>query len=382
MKNNFIIVFCLFVTCSSAKAQLNIELLGQFDYDEILSSIWGWSDGLGNEYALVGTYDGVSIVNITDPTAPEELQFIACEPSTIREISSFSNYAYVAGGYTDGLLCINLSTLPDSANYVFRNLGIGFHYAHTLFCDENGIIHTFGGNLAGDVMFDATVSPMNPEYVATISTDYIHDGFVRGDTLWAANIYNGVFTVWDIADKFAPVLLATQETPNTFTHNVDVTIDGKYLFSTDEISGACVAAYDVSDLSDIKEIDRFFADEGDYSIPHNTVIKDNFLITAWYTNGVIITDITHPDNMIKTGWYDTSPYEGDGFYGSWRVMPFLPSGIMITSDRQDGLFILQPTYVLACYLKGIVTDAVTGAPIFDADITIELSPDAATATSI
>ncbi|MBC8172957.1 MAG: carboxypeptidase regulatory-like domain-containing protein, partial [Chitinophagales bacterium] len=108
----------------------------------------------------------------------------------------------------------------------------------------------------------------------------------------------------------------------------------------------------------------------------------NFLITAWYTNGVIITDITHPDNMIKTGWYDTSPYEGDGFYGSWRVMPFLPSGVLITSDRQDGLFILQPTYVLACYLEGIVTDAVTGAPIFDADITIELSPDAATATSI
>jgi hypothetical protein len=55
---------------------------------------------------------------------------------------------------------------------------------------------------------------------------------------------------------------------------------------------------------------------------------------------------------------------GNGFNGAWGAWPYLPSGNIIVSDMEQGLFILGPTYVKACYLDGLVTDAGTGAPLF------------------
>ena len=32
-----------------------------------LNDIWGWVDSAGNEYAIVGTNDGTSIFDLSDP---------------------------------------------------------------------------------------------------------------------------------------------------------------------------------------------------------------------------------------------------------------------------------------------------------------------------
>ena len=74
------------------------------------------------------------------------------------------------------------------------------------------------------------------------------------------------------------------------------------------------------------------------------MVVGDFLVTAYYRDGVIITDAHYPDNMIKTGNYDTSPLSGDGFNGCWGSWPYLPSGNIIASDMEEGLFILGPTY--------------------------------------
>lgn len=352
------------------KAQLNIELLGQLEYGDQLSNLTGWADGAGNEYAIVGTFDGTSIVDITDPTSPVEVQFIDGNNSIWREVRTWDHYAYVVTEADGGLLCIDLSELPGAAPFNYTECGVGLTSGHTVFCDENGFVHVFGSNLAGggDIIFDATDNPLDPEYVGEVNDWYIHDGFVRGDTLWAGNIYNGWFSVWDVSDKASPVLMGQQTTPDAFTHNVWLTDDNNFLFSTDEVSNAVVASYDVSDLTDIKELDLFRANPGTNSIPHNTFAVGNFVVTAYYRDGVVITDATYPDNMIKVGEFDTSPFEGDGFNGAWGAWPYLPSGNIIVSDMEEGLFILGPEYVQACYIDGTVTDAATGAPIFDAEI--------------
>jgi hypothetical protein len=41
----------------------------------------------------------------------------------------------------------------------------------------------------------------------------------------------------------------------------------------------------------------------------------------------------------------------------------LPSGTIVVSNIDEGLFVFSPTYVRACYLEGIVTDSITGNPI-------------------
>ncbi len=352
------------------KAQLNIELLGHLEYADQLSNITGWANGAGKEFAIVGTYDGTSIVDVTDPTDPNEVQFVDGNNSIWREVRTWSNYAYVVTEAGGGLLCIDLSGLPFTIDFNYTDCGVGLETGHTVMADENGVVHVFGSNLGngGDHMFDATGDPMNPTYLGEVDDWYIHDAFVRGDTLWAGNIYEGQFSVWDITDKTSPELMATQTTPFEFTHNVWLSDDNKYLFSTDEVTNAPVASFNVSDLTDIQELGQFRANPGTNSIPHNTMVVGDFLVTAYYRDGVVITDVHYPDNMIKTGFYDTSPLSGDGFNGCWGSWPYLPSGNIVAADMEEGLFVLGPTYVAACYLEGLVTDIETGAPIFGAEV--------------
>ena len=52
----------------------------------LLNDIWGWTSPNGEEYALVGTGDGMSIVRVTDPRNPE---FIGIMPTTVPD--SISN---------------------------------------------------------------------------------------------------------------------------------------------------------------------------------------------------------------------------------------------------------------------------------------------------
>ena len=34
----------------------------------------------------------------------------------------------------------------------------------------------------------------------------------------------------------------------------------------------------------------------------------------------------------------------------------LPSGTIVASDIDNGLYVLSPTYIRACYLEGTITD--------------------------
>ncbi|HNV98381.1 MAG TPA: choice-of-anchor B family protein, partial [Chitinophagales bacterium] len=318
-------LFMAMICASLSVFSQAVTFLGHLPYADQLSNLTGWSDGAGHEYAIVGTFDGTSIVDITDPTTPVEVQFVDGNNSIWREVRTYGNYAYVVTEAGGGLLCIDLSNLPASVDYNYTDCGIGLSTGHTVFCDENGIVHVFGSNIGngGDQMLDATVDPLDPEFVGEVDEWYIHDGYVRGDTLWAGNIYNGWFSVWDISDKTSPELWAQQSTPDDFTHNVWLTDDNQILFSTDEVTNAVVASYDVSDLTDIIELDQFQANPGTNSIPHNVMVVGNYLVTAYYRDGVVITDATDPSNMIKIGEYDTSPLSGNGFNGAWGAWPYL-----------------------------------------------------------
>ncbi|MBP6523726.1 MAG: hypothetical protein KA251_12090, partial [Saprospiraceae bacterium] len=102
----------------------------------------------------------------------------------------------------------------------------------------------------------------------------------------------------------------------------------------------------------------------------NTRYINGYLVTSFYTDGVKITDVHRPDNMVEVGSVDTWSGPHGGFNGCWGVSPFLPSGTIVASDIQGGLFVIKPTYVRACYLEGKVVDSLTGFPINNATIEI------------
>jgi len=377
MKKLFTFIFLFPFT---AFPQKNIQLRSVLPYPVQLSNVWGYADSLNNEYALVGLYDGMSIVDVTNPDSVTELFHIPGPNGIWREIKTWNGHAYATNESGDGLLIVDLEMLPDTITYSYWTADTSLGTSHTVFIDENGILYLFGYNdfnrnipydQRGALICDLNQDPENPVIIGRYSASYVHDGYVRGDTLWASQINAGNFAVIDVADKANPVVLATQETPNRFTHNCWLADDGKYLFTTDERANSFVASFDVSDLDNITELDRYQADPGSLLIPHNTYFLNGYLFTAYYKYGMNILDATYPDNLVEVGYYDTSPFpNSDGFSGCWGVYPFLPSGTILASDMETGLYVLTADLKRACYLVGTVTDETNGNPVND--VTVEI----------
>ncbi|MBP6730833.1 MAG: choice-of-anchor B family protein, partial [Chitinophagales bacterium] len=346
-------------------AQKNITLLGHLPYGNVsCSNLTGYADSLGREYALVGTEQGLSIVAIDTPTNPRELFLVpgATGNSALwREVREYKGYAYVTTEESSGLVIVNLNYLPDSIKYHTVRPD-NMRTSHTIFIDSNGIAYVNGTD-KGLLFLDLNTNPYNPTFLGKYTNNYVHDCFVRNDTMWAACIEDGFMQVIDVSNKTTtnnPAnLLAQWNTPLNFSHNAWLSDDSRYLFTTDEKPNSTLTCYDVSDLSNVTETDKTQIDPGTNTIIHNTYFLNNFCPTSYYTYGVAIFDVNRKNNLVEVGNFDTSPnFSGDGFNGQWGVWPYLPSGNLICSDIETGLWILKPEYKRAAYLEGAVYDSI------------------------
>lgn len=398
MNRNLLLLF--FSLCSFfTYAQLNMSFVGQIDYDQDLSDCWGYAAPDGTEYALVGLRNGVSIVSLADPANPVEVDFVPGANSGWRDIMTWGEHAYVTNETGNGVAVIDLSPLPDSVNafdWQPNISGLGtINSCHNLWIDEGGFLYLCGCNVnnGGLLFVDVATNPGIPIYLGANAPVYSHDVFVRDSIAYSAEIEVGAFSIYDVKDKNNPMVLASQETPSLTTHNVWLSDDSNILFSTDETGNAPVTSFDVSDFTDIRELDQFVPLEtlGTGVVPHNVHTWQDFLIISYYTDGCILVDGSRPENLIEVGNFDTFIPSGSGFIGAWGAYPYLPSGLVLVSDIGDGLFILEPNYVRACYLEGAVTDAVSGLGIFGASVDIltdnaisssDLLGDYATGTAI
>lgn len=378
-------LFLLLILGYNTNAQLNMTQLGYLDVVSMHSSqandIWGYVDASGNEYAIIGLNDGTSIVNITDPANPFEVFYEPGMNSIWRDIKTWNHHAYVTTEAQNGLLIIDLSTLPGNANlatnYYHGPTGNQWHSAHNLYIDENGVCYIFGANRGngGTIMLDVATDNMNPIEIGIQDSYYTHDGVVRGDTLYQAHINDGFFTLHDISNKTNPILLGQRFSPGNFTHNIWFSDDGKYVYTTDEISNGFLGEYNVENPSSIEFSDKIQSSPGQGVIPHNVHFINDYIVTSYYRDGVTIHDVSNKGNMIEVGNFDTSPnFSGNGFNGCWGVYPWLPSGNIISADIERGLHILGANYTRGAYLEGIITDAVTSLPVALANVKIVASP--------
>lgn len=362
-----------------------MTLVGQLSYgQQTLSNICGWVDTAdGKEYALVGAEDGLSIVDITTPSAPVEIIQIPGPSSTWREIKVNGDYAYVTTeSGAIGLQIVELTNLPaTNLSVTTWQPVIGtdtLKTIHALHID-NGKVYLYGSNVGnkGAIIADIVTNPMVPAYLGSWDTKYIHDGYVRNDTLYAGHIYDGECEIVDLTNPAAGVSLATFFTPSKFTHNTWLTADSKICMTTDEVNYSYLGAFDVSNLANIFETDRIQSNPGSGSIVHNThVIQANstdYAVTSWYNDGFTIVDISRPGNLVQVGNYDTDKgASGPGFNHCWGVYPFFPSGTIVASDIQNGLYVFSPNYVRACYLEGLVLNCGDSSAVPGVDVQITL----------
>jgi choice-of-anchor B domain-containing protein len=376
-----IVLFTVKLSFSQFNPSLNFDSLSHLNYVQLhntyLNDVWGHVDELGNEYALVGARKGTSIVNVSNPSNPVEVYWEPGEESIWRDINTWQNFAYVTTEAESGLLILDLNSLPNTAGitstYYTGPIGNEWQSAHSLYIDSAGYAYIFGANRGngGVIILDIHTDPMNPIEVGVFDDWYCHDGYAQNDTMYLAHISDGFISIVDITDRSNPVLLGTKTTHNTFSHNIWTTEDGKYAFTTDEVSGAFVGSYDITDPTNIVELDLIQNSPGSGVIPHNVHYMDSFLVTSYYSDGVVVFDASRPHNLIKVGEFDTYPTQTPDFDGCWASYPFLPSGIILAADITEGLYISNPTYIHAAYLEGEVRNQFTNDLLSNVKITIE-----------
>ncbi|HLG03229.1 MAG TPA: choice-of-anchor B family protein [Bacteroidia bacterium] len=388
-KNTNLLIAAFLIAVSNllhAQANLNVQFRAQLTYPgQTCANICGYTDSLGNEYALVGASQGMSIVDVTNPSSPNEITQIPNIDDLWKEIKVYRGFAYVTTEGGGGLQIVDLHPLPSATlpyqsytgdSAIFNQL----NSIHALHIDTTtGYCYLFGTNLfsGGAVVLDLNADPYNPTYAGKYDQlGYVHDGYVDNDTLFAGHIYDGYFAEVDMTNKANPVVLGIQTTPTAFTHNTWRSDDHKYVFTTDENTNSYLAAFDVTDPQNYVEMDRTQSYlPGSGSIVHNTHILQNWAVTAWYKDGFVITDVTRPQNLVHVGYYDTYNGGGSGFTGAWGVYPYFPSGTIVVSNVNEGLFVFTPTYVRACYLEGNVTDSICGTPILGVVVKISTVND-------
>ena len=346
-----------------------LDSLSRLGYDVKLNDIWGYVDTLGNEYALVGLRNGLSIVEVTNPSNPMEV-YRSTGPETIwRDIKVYGNYAYVTNEADNGLRIYDLSVLPDSHEIPYKDFdgeeGKKFETAHNLFIDEKGRAFVVGTNRSnGMIVYDLVNDPWNPKEIGFYDDAYIHDIYVRNDTAYPALIVQGDFYILDVSDMSNIQLVSSHATKDLQTHNTWLSMDGNYVFTTDEVDGAEIGVYDVSDKLNPEKVEFFKSRLLGDEMPHNILVKDSVAFISYYKDGVIALDVSNPENVIEVGRFDTEKAKsGPGSSGAWGVYPFLPSGNILVSDIENGLYVLEFTNQNAAYLEGVVKDKETGFPL-------------------
>ncbi len=372
----FLSIFC----ASIVFGQSDLTFISQTDYVALhntgLNDVWGYVDEQGNEYAIVGTEDGTSIMNVSDPANPFEVFWLPGENSIWRDPSVFGDYAFISTEAEEGLTIIDLSPLPESNELVSSlftgESGLSWQSAHNCHADDAGYLYVFGANYGegGVLIYDVNTTPMNPTFVGAFDNWYVHDGVAFGDTLYLAHVNDGFLSIVDISDRFNPQLLGTKITPDSFTHNIWPSDNREVVYTTDELPDSFIAAYDITDVNNIIELDRVQSSPGQNVIPHNTFVQNDYLITSYYVDGITIHDAKHPQNLIEVAAYDTYPGQTPTYDGSWGVYPYLPSGIILASDRSEGLYVLQPDYQRASYLEGVISNQNDGNPIGNVSVEI------------
>ena len=408
------IILCLLTFTSSAQVDRNLELVSNVTINEDASDIWGYVDAEGTEYAIMGTLRSTRVYSLEDPANPIERAVIPGATSIWRDIKSYRDHIYVttddfngnAGETGDGLVIIDMSKAPDTITSSKWQPFINFQgvtgqlgECHNIYIDTvQGMAYLAGCQGVGSegvIILDLKIDPKTPVVVGIENNRYAHDVWVQDDLMYTSDIIAGFLTMYDITDKSNAIELGRRSTTSFFTHNAWGSENNAFVFTTDERPGGKVDAYDVTDPSDIVRLDEYrpvdrFADN---AIPHNTHYHDGYLVTSWYTEGLVVLDANRPDNLIKVASYDTYTDEASipdnqadrWFYGLWGVYPYLPSGLMIGSDINTGLYVWKPSHEVegqlvdgftrACYLEGVVTDANSGEPIIGAEIKI-MSDDA------
>lgn len=318
------------------------------------SACWSYVHGDGREYAVIGTGNGTAIYNVTNPAATYQVGFVSGPSSQWREMKSYRNWVYVVtegGGAGQGLQIIRM-TNPEAPVLAATYTG-NFIRSHTVSVDTARALLICNGtrNASGFATGLRVLSLANPEapveigkwppgpVVPVSEADYVHDSVPIGNRLYASSINSGIQRVLDFGVPSAPAQIASWTYGGAFTHNAWPDSSGQWLYVTDEVNGEPLKVFDISNLAAPALANAITSNPR--AIVHNAHVKGHDLWLSNYTEGIRALDVSDPAHPAEWATGDSYAGPSGGFAGVWEVCPYFPSGTVIASDMQSGLYVYR-----------------------------------------
>jgi choice-of-anchor B domain-containing protein len=126
--------------------------------------------------------------------------------------------------------------------------------------------------------------------------------------------------------------------PSVSFHNAWTSDDGRYLLTTEETTGRHLRIWDLADEQNPKEVGKYI---GPGETPHNVHVKGRYAHIAHYGGGYRVIDINDPANPVEVAHFNNKTGNPRGFNGVWGIYPYFPSGKVIMSSMEDGLFVTK-----------------------------------------
>jgi len=336
------------------------------------NDVWGYVSPSGREYALMGLSNGTGFVEVTNPGSSQIIAFISGPSSLWRNVKTYQNYAYSVSEGGGGIQVFNLANIDNGVVTLVNTVdaGAATPATHTMIINEQtGFLYRMGGGSNGLRVYTLkpttaapSASATNPVLVASWTTKYTHDGAVFNWTtgpyagkeiFFACGGLNGGQTdtgvdILDVTNKSAITVIGRFTYSNSnFCHQLWLSQDRRYAYINDELDEDNRGIFNVGRIMDIANLASPVA-AGTYTtglraVDHNEYVHNNLLFCSNYTTGLQIFDLTNPASPQRTAWFDTHPNDDASptasFNGLWSNYPYLPSGTILGSDIERGLFV-------------------------------------------
>jgi choice-of-anchor B domain-containing protein len=345
------------------------------------NDVWGWVDPEnGDEYAIMGTSAGTAFVDVTDPSSPDVVAIMPSQSMTglplWRDIKVYEDHAYVVSEHSGhGMQVFDLTRLregsalgvvgdlvtPDAVYFGPDDTRVS--NSHNVWInEETGFAYLIGTNTCRGGLHMVDLSdPLAPTFAGCFADDgYTHDvecvvytgpdTTYQGREICFASNEDSV-TIVDVTDKAAPRMISrTEYDTSAYTHQGALTPGQDWFLFGDEldeqrtVDNTTTYILDVSDLDAPGEPVAFAHDT--VSIDHNLYIDDRFVYQANYNAGLRVLEWS--DELLRAGQLDEVAYfdvvpgvDIEEFAGAWSSYDF-PSGTVVVSTLEVGLFVLQP----------------------------------------
>ncbi|VAX36297.1 hypothetical protein MNBD_PLANCTO03-551 [hydrothermal vent metagenome] len=325
---------------------------------------WGYVSPSGREYAIMGLERGYGFVEVTDPSNPVIVGYVSGPSSLWHDIKVIGDRAYGVSEGGSGIQVIDLSDLDNGNVSLVRNkTQQGHSSTHNIVANpDSGYLYLVGANIQnGGLVAVSTADPDDPIIVGAWNTMYVHDAQVvsydsgpyAGREI--AFCLSGFSSGWsqtglrivDVTDKNNMFTMATVSWSGArYAHQGWLSEDRQFFYVNDEldegdsVSVTTTRVFDVSDLTDPTFQGTFTT--GLASIDHNLYTHNGLIFQSNYRSGLRVFDATDPINPTEIAWFDTYPSSDSvGFNGTWSNYPYLPSGTILISDIERGLFVVS-----------------------------------------